>query len=162
MRLNRTQRLRIAHEIRRQLSWAHIIVGAIGHNFIEISRGECIKGTHSSGSKVGYTGSAWSRAWPGSYCLHVNFSGPWMECRRHMEPRPGESERMVGTNRVLIPPMKRRMPPADRIKAVADFVVTHAVMWLPEARRDNELLREHERFDVKVNELDPVLNVVRL
>ena len=58
MKLNRTQRLRVAHEIRRQLPWASITVGAVRYNFIEVSRGERIVGSYSTGAKVGYGGSA--------------------------------------------------------------------------------------------------------
>lgn len=155
MRLNRTQRLAIAHEIRRQLPWAHIIVGARGYNFIEISRGESIRGSYTTGNKIGYGGSAWSRAWPGSYCLHVNLSGPWSECRRHMEPRADETERMIVSGKSMIPPMQKRMRAKDRTKAVADWLVSEAVKLIPEAQPDDTLLRKHERFQTKVNDLEP-------
>lgn len=43
MKLNRSQRLKVAHEVRRQLPWAYIVVGAPGHNFLEVSRGEAVR-----------------------------------------------------------------------------------------------------------------------
>lgn len=155
MKLNRTQRLRVAHEIRRQLPWASITVGAVRYNFIEVSRGERIVGSYSTGAKVGYGGSAWSRTWPGSYCLHVYLGGGWAECRRHLEPRFREMERMVETNRWMLPEGNDSQTPADREKMMADWIVTKAVN-MPEATRDKGLLRKHERFEVKVNELDPL------
>lgn len=155
MKLNRTQRLRVAHEIRRQLPWAHIVVGAVRYNFLEVSRGERILGSYSTGAKVGYGGSAWSRTWPGSYCLHVYLGGGWAECRRHLEPRFREMERMVETNRWMLPEGNDRQKPADREKMLADWIVAKAVN-MPEAPRDKGLLRKHERFEVSVNELDPL------
>lgn len=155
MKLNHTQRLQLAHEVRRQLPWAHIVVGAPGHNFIEVSRGESIKGSYSTGNKIGHMGSAWSRGWPGSYCLHVNIGEGWAEYRRHMEPMRGESERMVGTNRWELPEGHKGQRSADRVKMLADWIVSKAVN-MPEAPRDKGLLRKHERFEVAVNTLDPI------
>lgn len=156
MKLNRTQRLRVAHEIRRQLPWAHVVVGAVRYNFLEVSRGEQIVGAYSTGAKVGYGGSWWSRTWPGSYCLHIDLGQGWAECRRYLEPRFREMERMVGTNRWMLPEGNDRQTPADRLKMLADWIVAKACTHIPEATREPTLLRAHERFEVKVNELDPL------
>lgn len=161
MKTNRTQRLQLAHAIREQLPWAHIVVGARGYNFIEVSRGESIKGSYSTGNKVGYGGSAWSRAWPGSYCLHVDLSGGWVECRRHMEPMHWETERMIVCNRWTLPTGNSGQRAADRLRMLADWIVSKAATHLPEAPKDAGLLRPYERFDVRVNELEPALKVVR-
>lgn len=159
MRLNHTQRLRIAHMIRAQLPWAHIIVGAVGHNFIEVSRGEFIKGSYSTGRKMGHTGSAWSRPTPGSYVLHVDWGQEWIECRRHMEPKAGESERTVGCGRwAVITPVGKG---EARLRAFADWLVSRAVSYLPEAWTDGVVLAKGERFVSGPNELDENRKAVR-
>jgi len=156
VKLNRTQRLKLAHAIRAQLPWAHIVVGAKGYNFIEVSRGESIKGSYTTGKTLGHMGSAWSRAWPGSYCLHVDLSESWTECRRHMEPRLRETERMVGCNRWVLPQGHGRQSSADKLRKLSDWIVFKAVTHLPEAPVDAILLRKHERFVIEVNELETV------
>ena len=157
-KIRRATRVQIAHEIRRQLPWAHIIVGAPGHNFMEISRGEEIRGSESTGSKVGYTGSAWSRAMLGSYVIHADFAGGWVECWRHMEPKVGETERMVGNNRW--PMIQPDQSPRKRLKAVADWLVSLAVTHLPIATTDGVRLAKGERFVCGPNEL-PELQPVK-
>lgn len=163
MKLTHPQRLRIAHEVRRQLPWAHIVVGAPRYNFIEVSRGEAIKGSFTTsvsrgkgGQFTGFGGAAWSRGWPGSYCLNVDFGEEWAESRRHMEPMRGESERMIVTKRWTLPTGSKGQTPAVREKMMADWIVTKAVWFMHEAPRDESLLRKHERFEVAVNELEPL------
>lgn len=155
MKLNRSHRLRIAHEIRRQLPWAHIVVGAPRYNFLEVSRGESIRGAYSTGAKVGHCGSAWSRPWPGSYCLHIDLSGGYADCCRHLEPRFRETERMVRCIRWTIPEFGGRRG-GDRLTALADWIVAKACTHIPDATREPTLLRNHERFEVRVDELDPL------
>ena len=155
MKLNHTQRLQVAREVRRQLPWAHIVVGAPGYNFIAVSRGEVIRGAYSTGAKQGFCGAAWSRPWPHSWVLDVDFSEMSAEYRRHMKPMPNETERMIVCDRWAVPQGHGRQTAADRIKMLADWIVTRAVN-MPEAPRENGLLRRHERFEVKVNELDPL------
>lgn len=155
MKLNRTQRLRVAHEIRRQLPWAHIVVGAVRYNFLEVSRGERILGSYSTGAKVGYGGSAWSRTWPWSYCLRIDLGKGWAERWRHLEPRLREMERMVVCDCWHVPEFVGKQGD-DRLTALADWIVAKACAHIPEATREPTLLRAHERFEVKVNELDPL------
>lgn len=153
MRTTRAKRLELARLIRAQLPWAHIVVGAKGHNFIEVSRGECIKGSYSTGKKLGHIGSAWSRAWPGSYALHIDLGGEWAEVRRHMEPRYNETERMIVSKRVELPERMARVRWAAFAETLAGFIVHYAVVCIPEAIRARSLLRKHERFVVEVNDL---------
>ncbi len=55
----------------------------------------------------------------------------------------------------MLPEGNDRQKPADREKMLADWIVAKAVN-MPEAPRDKGLLRKHERFEVSVNELDPL------
>lgn len=65
MRLH-SERMRLAEAIRDRLPWAHVIVGATGHQFIVVSHGEIIRGYLD----LGYGSSkAWSRPLPGSRYL---------------------------------------------------------------------------------------------
>lgn len=161
MKLSHHQRLLIAHEIQRQLPWASIAVGAKGHNFLNISRGEVIRGSlkRPDASWWGWQSSAWSRPWPGSYEIQVELTNRNCSLMRHMEARRGEMERMIECKTENIPAFDGVSVP-ERIKGVADWLVSRAAN-MPEAPRYDRLLRKGETFDVRRWELSPAMSAGR-
>jgi len=157
MKLTHTQRLRVAHEIRRQLPWAHIVVGAPRYNFIEVSRGEVIRGYYSTGNRYGYRGLSWTRPTRCAYALRVNFGEEWAEqCRHAMGPNETETNRLGRTIRWDLHVGNESQDMDLRLAVIASWIVEKALWVLPEPDKSPSFLRKHERFEVAVNELEPL------
>jgi hypothetical protein len=77
-----------------------------------------------------------------------------------MEPMRGESEWMVVCKMEIVPAFECGATVPERIKAVADWLVSRAAN-MPEAPRYDRLLRKGETFDVRRWELEPAMSAGR-